>query len=487
MDESIIDRLLTDSDDAAFEEAQNPSPHKPAKPDPVKQQAQPATPAGPPVIPTNVKDTGLSAKFLNALLLKSLHILGGGTSAELAQQLKLSAKVVEELLAGLRQQGSVEVLGAAAANVPVLRYGLTNSGKNLASEASQQCEYVGPAPVSLAAFQEQVTKQSITGERVTERELCDTLSHLVLPDQLLRKLGPAVNSSRAILIYGPPGNGKTSISESIGKVFKQPIYVPYCFEVDGQVIRMFDPTVHQEIPSRRASDGANASVLRKKPDPRWIKCRRPILLMGGELTLDMLDLRFDATSKFYEAPPQIKALGGVFIIDDFGRQLVQPKDLLNRWIIPLERRVDFLTIHTGKKLEVPFDEMVIFSTNIPPNDLMDAALLRRVKYKFRIDPPTTDDYVLIFRRLCKQQGLQLPESILVYLLEDFYPRTGTACAAYHPGFFVEHAIATCRYEGIAPNLTIDLVKEALENLFVSDSPQRNESGSAEQLFQAKVS
>jgi predicted ATPase with chaperone activity len=208
--------------------------------------------------------------------------------------------------------------------------------------------------------------------------------------------------------------------------------------------------------------------------------------MGGELTLDMLDLEFDTTSKFYEAPSQVKALGGVFIIDDFGRQLVQPRDLLNRWIIPLERRVDYLTIHTGKKFEIPFDELVIFSTNLSPTKLMDTALLRRVKYKLRVEPPSLADFELIFHRVCTQHGLELPDAILKYLLEDFYPRTGSGCAAFHPIFIVEHVIATCRYEGIEPRLTVELVKDALDNIFISSSQERDLATPIDDLFQTRV-
>jgi len=278
-----------------------------------------------------------------------------------------------------------------------------------------------------------------------------------------------------MLLYGPPGNGKSLISEAIGKVFKQAIYVPHCIEVEGQVIRLFDPTIHSEIASAE-SEGAHDRdypvLLRKAHDPRWVKCRRPVVMMGGELTLDMLDLHFDETSKSYEAPPQMKALGGVCIIDDFGRQRASIRELLNRWIVPMEKNVDWLTLHTGQKLEVPFDEFVIFSTNIAPTEMMDAAHLRRIDYKLLVPPPSRDDYVVIFKRACQEHGLELPESIVQFLLEDFYPKHGVERAGFHPRFLVEHAIAACRYEGIAHQLTIDLVKDALQDLYVTTSPDK---------------
>ncbi len=436
----------------------------------------------PPPFPTTVAETGLSCKFLNALVLKMLHTLALETVADVAERLKLSPSVVDQLLLGLKHQKCVEVLGSIPGNVPVLRYGLTNAGRDQALDAANQCEYVGPAPVPLTSFQTQVKKQSIANEKVTVSDLTAALSHLVVPESLIRRLGPAVNSSRSLLVYGSAGNGKTSVSESIGKVFKQPVYIPHAIEVDGQVIRVFDPTIHVELPPRDETE----LIIRKKPDLRWVRCRRPVILMGGELTLDVLDLQYETTAKFYEAPPQVKALGGVFIIDDFGRQLVQPKDLLNRWIVPLEKKIDYLTIHTGKKFDYPFDEMVIFSTNISPNTLMDPALLRRVKYKLRVDPPSVADYCLIFRRVCEQYGVRLDDAILDFLLEDFYPRTGSVCAAYHPIFIVEHAVAACRYMGVTPRLTLELVQDALENLYVSDSPPQERVAPLQALMNATV-
>ncbi len=487
METSIGERLLTDAEISVKEIPHGPIPAQVLKPSPTKIEARPSTPANAPPAPNSVKETGLSPKFLGALVLKTIYLIGLETNIEIARFLKLSQVVADELLTALKQQAFLEVQGSSAGNVPVLRYRLTKTGKDLAIDACGQCQYIGPAPVPLAAFQEQVRKQTIQGERVTVDDISASLSHLVLPERLIHRLGPAVNSARPMLVYGPPGNGKTSISEAIGKVFKQAIYVPQCFEVDGQIIRVFDPTIHTEIPSPQPidrADGGEANLLHKKPDPRWVKCRRPVVIMGGELTLEILDLDFDTLAKFYEAPPQVKALGGVFIIDDFGRQLVQPKDLLNRWVVPLERRVDYLTIHTGKKFDIPFDEIVIFSTNLAPDKLMDAALLRRVKYKFRIDPPTPDDYVKIFRRVCSREGIELPQAVLFYLMEDFYPRTGTPCSGYHPGFLVEHAIAACRFEGVAPHLTVELIKDGIENLFViKDTQLKEERSPLEVLLQ----
>ncbi len=420
-----------------------------------------------PAMPATVEATGLSGKYLSGQILKMIYVLGFETSPQIAGHIMLSQTLVDKLLAGMKQQNQLEILGSVASNVPILRYGLTTTGKELAADAFKQSEYLGPAPVTLADYKDQVSKQSIGAEWIGAETITAALSHLVTPKSLIRRLGPAVNSGRALLVYGPPGNGKTSITEAIARVFTQQIFIPYCLEVDGQVIKIFDPTVH--VPASEGNSGEESfSLLKRKQDPRWVKCRRPVITVGGELTLDMLDLDFDPVSKFYEAPVHLKAVGGVFIVDDFGRQLVHPKDLLNRWIVPLEKRIDYLTVHTGKKFEVPFDQLVIFSTNIPPQDLMDAALLRRVKYKIRIDPPQFSDYAKIFRRVCEQHGLELPEGILGFLLNDFYPKAGVPCAAFHPSYIVEHAISACRFQGIRPCLTLELVKDALASIYVRD-------------------
>jgi predicted ATPase with chaperone activity len=422
-----------------------------------------------PPMPTRLEDTGLNIKFINSLLYKSIYVLGLETNIEIAAHLKLGQGIVDDLLGRLKQQGFIEIRGIHGLDSRVSRYSLTEAAKDLAIEAAKQSEYVGPAPVPLNQYKIQVQKQRLANEKISFDRLAACLSHLILPSSIIRRLGPAIAACRSLLIYGPPGNGKTSISEAIGKVFQQPIFIPYCIEVDGQVIRIFDQTVHTEIGAKNDGDADYKCLLKKRPDPRWIQCHRPIVITGGELTLEMLDLDFDETAKFYEGPPQLKAVGGVFIIDDFGRQLVQPKDLLNRWIIPLERRVDYLTIHTGKKFDVPFDELVIFSTNLSPKALLDPGIMRRVKYKLRLDPPSRMDYVEIFQQVCQKSQIELPIEVLSYLLEDFYAHSGATLAAFHPAFIVEHALSACQYMGIAPQLTEELVRDALENLFIVES------------------
>jgi predicted ATPase with chaperone activity len=425
----------------------------------------------PPSIPKSIDETGLNSQFLISLVVKLIYLSGLQTVPEIADQVKLSRSIVETLLQMAKKEGLVEIRGAVNTNLNLLRHNLTNSGKERAAEALKQSLYVGPAPVPLPYYLSQVRKQSTHNERITAETLRWSFSHLVLSPEIPRRLGPAVNAGKSILIYGPSGNGKTCVSEAIGETFKQPIYIPYCIEVDGQIIKIFDSAVHREAPEEPKPQDHDASPIHLRQaehDFRWARCRRPLIITGGELTLEMLDLDFDPISKYYEAPLQMKAVGGIFVIDDFGRQLVRPHDLLNRWIIPLEKKVDYLTLHTGKKFEIPFDELVIFSTNLSPEELSDPAFLRRIQYKIRVDPPTIEDYKEIFRRICDLYKLELPEEVVSFIVDSFYPSTQTPVAAYHPKFIVEHAIAACSFENVPPRLTLDLVKDAVENLLIKD-------------------
>ncbi|MCZ6878370.1 MAG: hypothetical protein O7G29_09535 [Acidobacteria bacterium] len=423
-----------------------------------------------PEAPRHLQDTGLNRQFLLNSILKFLYIPALQTVSEISNQVKLSSRIIESLLETLKKQALVEVTGAIDNNPLILKYVLTSKGKQRAIEALKQSEYVGPVPVPLAVYQAQVGKQLVAHEQIKPDQLLQTFSHLVLPETIFRQLGPGINSAKAILLYGQSGNGKSSIAEGLGQVFQQTIYIPYCIEVDGHIIKIFDPAMHEEVssePGSESSDGREITGRSFKCDPRWVRCRRPVVITAGELTLRMLDLDFDPVSKYYEAPLQVKATGGVFIIDDFGRQQIRPLDLMNRWILPLEKRVDYLTLHTGKKFQVPFDSVVIFSTNIPPETLMDAAALRRVPYKLQIAPPSAAEFETIFRRVCEFYGLEFSKDVVSYLLDDFYDKNSVPLAAFHPKFIVEHVIAACKYEGVLPHISHNLLQEALQNLVVS--------------------
>jgi hypothetical protein len=412
---------------------------------------QPVTPA----------ETGLDGQFLLHFLLKTLYMFGQETARQIAATTKLHEDAIEAILQGAKDKRLVEVLGLTAAKPQVYRWSLTDLGRKWAIDSLEHCQYTGPAPVPLADYQVQVVKQSIANERVTPDSLERSLGHLVLPPGTVGRMGPAVNSGRAILFYGAPGNGKSSVAEAVGRSFTQSIFIPHAIHVDGQIIKIFDPTVHEPCETPAGEETAAVAV-----DPRWVRCRRPVILTGGELTLEMLDLTFDPVSKYYEAPAHIKAVGGLFILDDFGRQRVRPQDLLNRWILPLERRVDFLTLHTGKKLQMPFDELVVFSTNFPPKELMDEAGLRRIPYKFHMASPTRDEYETIFLRVCDSRNIEVPPEIVPYLFDTFYPATETPISCAHPRFLMDHVVARCHFAGQTPALTLELLCEALQNLVV---------------------
>ncbi len=324
----------------------------------------------PPKVAKTAAETGLSTNFLLNCLLRTMSVSQLQTIPELSEQIQLIRPVVEELLNFAKKDALVEIRGPSEKNYNIMRYALTNGGKERASEALRRCEYIGPIPIPLETYQTQVQKQTITNEVISIEKLKRAMSHLVLSEAIVRRLGPASNSGRAILIYGSAGNGKTSIAEALVSAFEQPVYVPYAIEVDGQIIKVYDQSVHAEFPAGNGANGSSNPIYlpHLEHDPRWVRCRRPYLITGGELTLEMLDLDFDEHSKFYEAPLQMKAIGGVFVIDDFGRQRVRPHELLNRWIFPLERKIDYLTLHTGKKFALLFDQLVIFATNFPPRN-----------------------------------------------------------------------------------------------------------------------
>jgi hypothetical protein len=428
----------------------------------------------PPVVPKTIEETGLDTNFLINSLLRIMYVSALQTIPEISDQIKLTRGVVESLLDFAKREALVEIRGPAEKNQNIMRYALTGAGKERASEALRRCEYIGPAPVPLDTYQVQVQKQTITNEIINMEKLKKALSHLVLSEDVIRQLGPASNSGRAILVYGAAGNGKTSIAEALVSAFEQPVYVPYCIEADGQIIKIFDPSVHVLFPT--SSNGANGAshpmfLPQMENDPRWVRCKRPYIISGGELTLEMLDLDFDIHSKYYEAPLQMKAIGGIFVIDDFGRQRVRPHELLNRWIFPLERKVDYLTLHTGKKFALLFDQLVIFATNFPPEELMDPAQLRRVHYKLKINPPTADEYKEIFRRICESYGLAFSEDIMAYLLNSFYLKHKVAFAGFHPKFIAEHVIAACNYLSTSPRITRQLLDDSLENMVILPNAQ----------------
>jgi hypothetical protein len=418
----------------------------------------------PPPAPNSIKEAGVGHKLLFDLIMKLMHVEGLTTASMLAARARLPLALVSELVDEAREFALLESRGARGRDFSAeLRYALTGKGHDWAIEALDRSHYVGPAPVSLEAFRDQIEKQRITRERVGPGQLMRSFAHLVLPEDLLARLGPAVNSGKSILLYGRSGNGKTAIAEALRDSFDDVVAVPYCIEVGGQIINFFDAHAHHVV-SNDHSDELNQSFGPKR-DRRWVACRRPVTVVGGEFTLDMLDLAFDPVAKFYEAPAHLKATGGIFVIDDFGRQRASPESILNRWVVPLERGVDYLNLRTGKKFPVPFDGLVIFSTNLTPKELADEGLLRRLHYKIEVTEPSAEEYASIWARVCSERGIELPADLVPFLEEAFYARGAIPRAGYHPRYLVDQVAAMCEYTGRPLQLDKTLLGLAWSNLF----------------------
>lgn len=411
--------------------------------------------------PWSIEETGLGERMLLDLMLKAFYIEGLETPVELGETLTLSRGVIKELLWIAKQQRLIETYGGGDYTEDgKQRFGLTSEGKNWALEALSTSLYVGPAPVPFETYCRQVAKQSIKAESVDQDRLDKALSHLILPDLLKRRLGPALNSGRALLLYGPPGNGKTSIAETIGDIFAQTVWLPHCVEIGGKIMKLFDPALHDtvdDVEEERQASGRGR-------DQRWVPCRRPIIIVGGEMTLDMVELNYNRELGFYEAPLHVKAIGGTFVVDDLGRQQITPDQLLNRWIVPMEKHIDFLNLHSGKKITVPFDLVLVFSTNQTPEDLMDPAFLRRIPFKIEISYPSMKEFSDIFAMVCRNAELPVDDDIIDYAARRIQNAYQMPLASYQPKFIVDQVIAACRFKGEPVAFQKALVDDALENL-----------------------
>jgi energy-coupling factor transporter ATP-binding protein EcfA2 len=440
---------------------------------PVAEAAPPvAGPVPPPRPPRTLAESGLNPVILADLALKFLSVRGNAVGFELGHDIGIPFPILEPILVHLKEQKLIEVAGGDLMGPISYRFTLTDAGRNRTREALALCQYIGPAPVTIEQYTEQTRLQAVHGIACTRRSIRRVFDHLVLPDSVIEELGPAVVSGRSVLIYGPPGSGKTAISKALGEYLNHyggDIWIPHAVLAETTVITVFDPLIHVPVdnPARAPATPTLEGLLRKTDeghDARWLRIRRPVVVVGGELTLEMLDLRYSPTGNIYQSPLHVKANGGVFLIDDFGRQIVSPRNLLNRWILPLEERKDFLTLATGKKIAVPFEQLILFSTNLEPKHLVDEAFLRRIRHKIAISSPDRATFEQIFQKMCARLGMAYRVEVVDYLYNRYYSQ-GREPRSSDPRDLLEIVESLCRFREMAVELDEDLIGEAATRFF----------------------
>jgi hypothetical protein len=425
--------------------------------------------------PANIDETGLGTGMISDLAIKSIYFSGELTGAKLAQIIKLPYQgIVQPVLEFLDREELVGISGGTGTSERNFRYVLSRKGLERVRDALSQNGYAGPAPVPVAIYNRTIRMQGLGGIRIQEEEVKSAYDGLVINAAMFDKIGPALNSGRSVFLYGPPGNGKTTIAKGMARLLgRDPIYIPYAVEVDGQIIKVFDDFNHKRIEETGAKSQVpewmeSTDVAEPQGmDDRWVKIERPIVMVGGELNLESLDLIFNPVAHYYEAPFQMKANGGMFLIDDFGRQRMNPKDLLNRWIVPLETRIDFLTLHTGKKIEIPFEQLVVFSTNLNPADLVDDAFLRRIRHKIMVGDPTLEEFKTVFQIVAKARGVAWKEEGFLHLIAEHYTKANRALKNSHPRDLLDQLIDLSKYRGTEMAMNPDLMDLAAKAYFAN--------------------
>ncbi len=420
-----------------------------------------------PPIPLRIVDTGLNETFLSDLLLKAAYQEAGTfTLNRITRILCVPSSISDELVELLKNDQLVTIRSATSYGRESQIFELTQRGRQRAEAAFNNSLYVGAAPVPLKDYTRVLAQQYVQQIEIDSEWIDHSLKHMVINEQFVKQLGPAFSSGRSIFLYGPPGTGKSSIAEALGRALPGHVFIPQAIEINGQVIRLYDPAIHFAA-ENDIQDSLYLDVHENlKHDPRWKKCRRPVAIVGGEFSLDMMDLRFDPNSKFYEAPIQMKAANGVFILDDFGRQKMSPREMLNRWIVPLERGTDFLSLHTGMKFEIPFDQISIFCTNLDPMDLVDEAFLRRIRHKIRAPYSTEEEFKEILRRVCVSEGIEYDENVAQYFIDNYYHQRNNPLVGSHPRDIVDQIIDFTRFHKQKPVLTTNTIDDAAANYFV---------------------
>jgi hypothetical protein len=419
-----------------------------------------------PAVPQQLEETGLSGDLVLQIVTKTLHVAGELTGAELSDRLGVSFQIIEPALTLLKREHHCEIAGGAMLGGASYSYRLTDAGRVRAALFLEDNHYVGALPVPLEQYTRYVIEFAREEPTRATRELVGgAFSHLVLSRRVLDQLGPAIAARHSLFVYGPPGNGKTVISQAIRNVLAGEIAIPHALSIDGHIIRIYDPVNHQRVDPAASDEGL---VRVDSYDRRWIVCRRPLVTAGGELTLDALELGYSSSAGFYRAPLQVLANGGVLVIDDFGRQQTSARELLSRWIVPLESRVDYLTLRTGQKFEVPFQAFVVFATNLKPSELVDEAFLRRIRYKVLAESPTVDEFVRIFENYCQSKNLEFDRALAEHIVNNELRPRGVRLRGCQPRDLIEHALAIAGYMDRPRLLTADLLTEACTSYFVED-------------------
>lgn len=435
-------------------------------PQPKVESPAVAAPAAPtPRVPNALEETGLTGALVEQLAVKHLYFRGELLGRELAQAMGLKFSIIEETVETFKRQHVIAVKRSMGMGNASALLTLTESGRSLAREFMENNAYAGPAPVPLDQYAEMVRLQRPKKDWLSLEALRKAFGNLVVNPHVMAQIGPAANANKSFLIYGQPGNGKTALAESLNNIEGEPIFVPYAIEYHGNIVQMFDPIYHLRIEEQSSA----TAIANEMPyDGRFFRCRRPFIITGGELTLEMLDLSYNKSTKVYDAPFQLKANNGIYLIDDFGRQKASPAEVLNRWIVPMERHVDYLSFQSGGKITVPFEAFLIFSTNLRPHQLGDEAFLRRIQYKMFLKSPDRAEFAEIFARFCRARQISYPNGLLDRFIDKYYTPKNRPFRRCHPRDVVSHAIDIIHFEKRPLVLDDDVMCRAYESCFVEE-------------------